>query len=72
MKNIFTQHPHSQGMNYWSHLWRAFSYSFRMLGAACLGIIHGIFPFMCKTCLSDAAIKMAKEFNEFNENDRKP
>lgn len=43
---LFTEHPHSQGMTYVQHAWRALSLSSKM-GKGCVALLlHAIFPFL--------------------------
>lgn len=58
---LFTRHPHKNGMTYGSHWWRALKLSIKMgYGASCL-LIHSIFPFLCETKGTD----MVKELYEY-------
>ena len=46
---LFTKHPHSNGMTYGGHWLRAIKLSLKMgYGSFCL-LIHSIFPFLCET-----------------------
>lgn len=62
MKNIFTEHPHSQGETYFQHMMFAFLFALNMLigGLAC--IIHAIFPFLFIKTTSNILLKMTHHF----------
>ncbi len=58
---LFTNHPHKNGMSYMGHWWRAVKLSVKMgYGSFCL-LIHSIFPFLCQTRGTD----MVKELYEY-------
>ncbi len=66
MANLFTKHPHSVGMTYLQHLWRAFSIGIKLIFAVMAVFIHGFFPFLFETTASEMVIKMGKELEAFN------
>lgn len=49
MRRLFTEHPDSVGESYVEHMGVAFSFGFKMLGAGCACVLHGLFPFMFTT-----------------------
>ena len=52
----FTEHPHSLGETYFTHLLCALSYGIRMIFTGFAVIIHAIFPFVFK----DSGSRLAK------------
>ena len=46
MMNIFTQHPHQQGISYIEHMMFALNIAFRLLNSVIAFALHGIFPFI--------------------------
>ena len=51
--NIFTRHPFSVGMTYYQHLCFSFRFSLILLKASSCSFIHGIFPFLFETTITD-------------------
>lgn len=64
MKNIFTEHPHSVGESYFTHLKFSCTFGLNMIAASLACFVHGIFPFLFKSTGSDILIKMMHKFVE--------
>lgn len=45
----FTDHPADVGETYTQHFGVSFSFGLRMIGAGFCCLVHGVFPFLCKT-----------------------
>lgn len=43
---LFRDHPSSLGMTYFGHMFRALGFSFLLLYASFVCLIHSIFPFL--------------------------
>jgi len=43
-----TDHPHKQGMTYWSHMWHSLCVGFKFALASWGMIIHALLPFIFK------------------------
>ena len=43
--NIFTEHPHKQGISYFEHMVFALNIAIRLLGSVIAFTLHGLFPF---------------------------
>jgi hypothetical protein len=50
----FTDHPASVNETYFQHLAMAFGFGGRMLIGAFACLVHGLFPWLCRTRGSDA------------------
>jgi hypothetical protein len=50
---LFTQHPKEQGMTYFGHLLFVLKNFSILLACTCVLIVHGVFPFVWKTFVSD-------------------
>lgn len=59
--SIFTDHPHSIGESYFGHLASASRFGGRLIVAGLACIVHGIFPFWCKSTGSKAVKKLAAD-----------
>ncbi|QZD94621.1 DUF6356 family protein [Qipengyuania gelatinilytica] len=57
--SIFTDHPHSVGESYFQHLVTAGSFGVSLIAAGFACLVHGIFPFLCKTTGSRAVRQLA-------------
>jgi Family of unknown function (DUF6356) len=53
-KKLFVDHPASVGESYFEHMGVAFSFGFKMLGAAFACMIHGLVPGLFKSTGSQA------------------
>jgi hypothetical protein len=49
LSSLFTDHPGTVNETYGQHLLASWSFSLRMLLAACAGLVHGVFPFLFVT-----------------------
>jgi hypothetical protein len=47
--DAFTKHPASVNETYLEHLGTASYFAFRMVGAGCACLLHGLFPFLFVT-----------------------
>lgn len=56
---LFTAHPHSVGESYWEHFRTATGFGTSLITAGLACLIHGIFPFLCKTTGSRAVRSLA-------------
>lgn len=43
--NLFTKHPSEVGMNYFQHMWFAFSIAGKLVWAGFACTVHALFPF---------------------------
>jgi len=50
---LFTQHPREQGMTYVGHLIHVLKNSSKFAIYACILLVHGVFPFLWTTYVSD-------------------
>lgn len=48
MKTLFTEHPHSLGETYFSHMKCAFTIGGKMMLGGMIYLLHGVFPFLLK------------------------
>ncbi|MGB2086910.1 MAG: DUF6356 family protein [Flavobacteriaceae bacterium] len=53
MKNIFTHHPKSVGENYFQHFFLASSIGLKLILWGLVACVHGLFPFLFETFVSD-------------------
>ena len=56
---LFTAHPNSVGESYWQHFMTAGSFGVSLIAAGLACLVHGIFPFLCKTTGSRAVRSLA-------------
>jgi len=64
--NKFTEHPHSLGESYFTHLLCALSYGIRMIFTGFAVIIHAVFPFVFKTSGSNLAKHICQDMDKRN------
>lgn len=65
---LFTRHPHKNGMTYGVHWWRALKLSVKMgYGSFCL-LIHSICPFLCETTGTDMVKELYNYIMNHKEN----
>lgn len=73
--SIFTDHPHSIGESYFEHFVSASRFGARLIGAGLACIVHGVFPFLCKTTGSKAVRQLSAEMihgrEKFGPGDRR-
>jgi len=50
---LFTEHPNEQGMTYLGHLFFVLKNSAKLATCICVLMVHGLFPFVWKTYVSD-------------------
>ncbi|WP_417320516.1 DUF6356 family protein [Erythrobacter aureus] len=73
--SIFTDHPHSIGESYFEHFVSASRFGARLIGAGLACIVHGVFPFWCKTTGSKAIRQLSADMihgrEKFGPGDRR-
>ena len=62
----FTEHPHSLGESYFTHLLCALSYGIRMIFTGFAVIIHAVFPFVFKASGSNLAKSICEDIDKRN------
>ena len=53
MDRIFFQHPRNEQLTYFSHLRRAWTFSFQFLAVSIKAFVHGVCPVLFGSCVSD-------------------
>lgn len=66
MIELFTQHPYNVGETYFQHAKFAIHCGIKLLVLGVLAIIHGLFPFLFETTISNEVQKLTKSFEERN------
>jgi hypothetical protein len=54
-------------MNYYEHLFRAFTFGVKSIGAGCIFIFHGVFPDCCIHTGSKLIRDLKKELDDTND-----
>ncbi len=70
MKKLFTDHPASVGENYLEHLIAAMSFSFALLIAALVCLVHALLPFLFVKTGSQRVIALYEKM--VTNRDRRP
>lgn len=61
MANPFTAHPATVGESYFQHMGVAIRFGGRMVLAGLGALVHGVFPFLCKTTGSSTVAALHEE-----------
>jgi len=61
---LFSEHPNSIGMNYFTHMARALGFSFVMMYGSVVCFIHDFFPFLLEHDASRIVSMLHKKMEE--------
>lgn len=58
LRHLFTDHPATVGESYWQHLVVAWGFSWRLMAAALVCLVHALLPFLFVKTGSRAIIEL--------------
>ncbi len=64
MKNLFTEHPKQVGEGYFQHCWFAVKTGSKLMVWGIIAVIHGIFPFLFITYVSEKIKQLYLQINK--------
>jgi hypothetical protein len=70
ISSLFTKHPKANNMTYIKHFIRAVNLSLNMGLGSTLLFIHALFPFLFESAGSNIIIKLNKEINKKDEEEK--